>query len=286
MYILKYDFYLYSKVSLSFFSVLVRIQDITIGQYAPRESIVHRLDPRTKMLSSLFLMILLLITRRMEFLIIFFVALLFLFVMSKLSLGLALRNLRPFIWLFLLTFFLHGIFTKGRILWELPYLRIAITEEGIYKGLFYSFRIGILVTLASFLTLTTSPMSLTDAIERFLSPFRRLVPTNEIAMMMSISLRFIPIIIDEAERIRKTQISRGGCFEGNILRRIRNIVSLIIPLFLSTFRRANDLALAMDARCYSGGDTRTSYHILQFRNTDMIALFIVFLLGFPAIFIR
>jgi energy-coupling factor transport system permease protein len=265
----------------------MRIRDITLGQYAPRESIVHGLDPRTKVLSSLFFMTLLLFIHRLELLFVFFAVVLVLFRLSKLDFGLALRNLRPFLWLFLITFILHVMFTKGRILWKVPAVSLYITEEGITRGLFYTFRIGILVMLASLLTLTTSPMSLTDAIERFLSPFRFIgVPAHEIAMMLSISLRFIPILIDEAERIRKAQISRGSRFVGSIVSKIRSVVPLIIPLFLSTFRRANDLALAMDARCYQGGGKRTSYHVLRFGRNDMMALLAVLFFGFPVFLLR
>lgn len=127
-------------------------------------------------------------------------------------------------------------------------------------------------------------MSLTDAIERFLTPFRRIgIPAHEIAMMLSISLRFIPILIDEAERIRRAQVSRGSQFDGNILRKLRSIVPLIIPLFLSTFRRAHDLALAMDARCYQGGARRTNYYVLRFRRIDGIASLTVFLFSIPVV---
>ena len=266
---------------------MIRIKDITLGQYAPRESIIHKLDPRTKVLASLFLMSMLLFIRRLEIILLFFVVVLVLYILSKLNIGLALKNLKPFVWLFLLTFLLHCLFTKGKILVEIPFVKGYITEEGIYRGIFYTLRIGILVVMANLLTLTTSPMSLTDGIERFLSPFRRVgVPAHEIAMMLSISIRFIPILIEEAERIRKAQISRGGCFEGNLLRRIRSIIPLIVPLFLSTFRRANDLALAMDARCYRGGEGRTSYHILRFRRADMLALFVIFLFGIPVALVR
>jgi len=232
-------------------------------------------------------MVYLLMTHRVEPLLLYLMAVLFFFRLSELSVKLALRNLRPFLVLFLLTFFFHAVFTDGKILWKVPFVSVFITEEGIYQAIFYTFRIGILVVLASLLTLTTSPMSLTDGIERFLTPFRRMgVPAHEIAMMFSISLRFIPILIDETERIRKAQVSRGGCFEGNIFRRIRSIVPVVVPLFLSTFRRANDLALAMDARCYRGGVARTSYHVLRFHREDILALLVVILLGIPVVFLR
>ena len=221
---------------------------------------------------------------RWEVLLAYLVILPVLFRMAKLSISLVLNNLRAFWGLFLLTLILHGLFTPGRILWKLPLVSIYITEDGLYQGFFYALRIGILIILANLLTLTTSPMSLTDAIERFLAPFRRLgVPAHEIGMMLSISLRFIPILLDESERIRRAQVSRGARFEGNVFHRIRSIVPLIIPLFLSAFRRAHELALAMDARCYNGGEKRTNYYILSFRRIDALALLAVLLIGIPTI---
>ena len=204
------------------------------------------------------------------------------FILAKLNPVLLLKNLRAFWVLFLLTFFVHALFTPGRIIWRIPWVTLYVTEEGFYYGIFYSLRLGILISLANLLTLTTSPMDLTDALERFLKPFRRFgVPSHEIGMMFSISLRFIPILIDEAERIRKAQLSRGARHEGNIFHKIRSIVPLIIPLFLSAFRRAHDLALAMDARCYQGGANRTSYYLLKFKKIDGLAFLTVLFIGLP-----
>jgi energy-coupling factor transport system permease protein len=175
-----------------------------------------------------------------------------------------------------LTLFLHALLTKGKILLTIPLTQFTVTEEGLYLGFYYTFRIAVLIILASLLTLTTSPMSLTDALERFMLPFRRIgVPAHEIAMMLSISLRFVPILIAETERIRNAQLSRGACFEGNLIQKIRGIIPMIIPLFLSAFRRANDLAFAMDARCYQGGEGRSHYYRLQFKRNDAFAFFIV-----------
>jgi energy-coupling factor transport system permease protein len=263
----------------------MNIQDITLGQYAPRKSVIHALDPRTKAISSFLMMVVILTIHSMEVLGIFFIISLILFVLSRLSLALALQNLKPFFFLFFLTFFFHCIFTDGRILWKVPYLRFHITQEGVQNGLFYTFRISILIILANLLTLTTSPMSLSDAFERFLAPFKKIgVPAHELAVMMMISLRFIPILIGETDRIKKAQLSRGSRFEGNLFDKIRSIIPILVPLFLSAFRRANDLALAMDARCYRGGENRTTYHILKFKQSDGIALMIVLLICLPALF--
>ena len=257
---------------------------MTLGQYAHRESVIHKLDPRTKIISSLFLMMALLMTKRLEMIAIFAIVVPILFIIARLGFGLIFRNLRAFWGLFLLTFLIHGLFTPGQILWKIPFVSVFITHEGLSQGFSYALRIGSLIVLANLLTLTTAPMSLTDAIERFLKPLRRIgVPAHEIAMMLSISLRFIPILIDEAERIRKAQVSRGSQFEGHILKKIKGIIPLIIPLFLSTFRRAHDLSLAMDARCYQGGDKRTNYYVLRFRRSDGIALLMVLFFGIPFI---
>lgn len=261
-----------------------RLQDITLGQYAPRDSIIHKLDPRTKIALSLVFMVLLMFVHRIELLLPFFAIIILLFYLAKLDPILSVKNLRPFLWLFILTLFFHSIFTEGKILCKVPYVNLWITEEGIYRGLFYTLRIGLLTVLASLLTLTTSPLSLADAVERFLSPLKQIgVPSQEIAMMLSISLRFIPILMDEAERIRKAQFSRGCQITGNLINKIRSVVPLIVPLFISTFRRANDLALAMDSRCYGSSNERTSYYILQFRRADIIAFVAVFIFCVPIV---
>lgn len=248
------------------------MRDITLGQYAHRESVVHGLDPRTKVISGLFFLTLILLIRRIEVLVLLCIFAAFLYRISRLDVRLALRNLKPFVFLFTLTLLLHGFFTKGQTLFHVPLIGISLSQEGLYQGFFYCIRIALLVAFASLLTLSTSPMSIADAIERFLKPFRRLgVPAHEIALMMTISIRFIPILIDEAERIKKAQVSRGARFHGNPVQRIHSLIPLIIPLFLSSFRRANDLALAMDARCYRGSEGRTNYHELRFHRVDALA---------------
>ncbi len=233
------------------------------------------------------MMCVLLITNRLEILLIYFLAVIVLFRISRLQIGLALKNIKPFFWLFLITFLLHALLTKGKILYTIPTLKITVTQDGIYQGAYYTFRIAVLIVLASILTLTTSAMSLTDALERFMRPFRKIgLPAHEIAMMLSISLRFIPILMEETERIRNAQLSRGACFEGTIIQKVRSIVPMIVPLFLSAFRRANDLALAMDSRCYQGGEGRTHFHVLIFKRNDAFALMIVVLSIFPLFLFR
>ena len=232
-------------------------------------------------------MVLLLFTSRIEILFWFFVVVIILYRLGQIPISNAFGNLRAFLVLFILTFLLHGFLTSGRILFRIPYVGAVFTYEGMEKGFFYTFRICVLVVLANLLTLTTSPMSLTDAFASFLKPFKKLgVPAHEIGMMISIALRFIPIFIDEADRIKNAQISRGARFEGSFMRKIKNISSLIIPLFVSTFRRANDLAFAMESRCYKGSEGRTSYYILRFERNDLVAFFCMIFIGIPVFLFR
>jgi energy-coupling factor transport system permease protein len=196
------------------------------------------------------------------------------FGLSGLSPAIAFRNVRSFLWLFGLTILIHACSTEGRVWLRVPGGLLSLTREGILGGLFYSLRIAVLLIFANGLTLTASPMELTDALERFLKPLKRFrVPAHEIALMISISIRFIPLLIDEADRIRKAQMSRGGRTGGSLRSRIRGVFPVVIPLFVSSFRKAGDLAYAMDARCYQGGEGRTQYRPLVFRPADRAALF-------------
>lgn len=234
------------------------------------------------MISCLIFMVSLFLVQHWWILSIYLLLILFFYSLAKLQLKLAFRNIRGFWGLFLITFLIHGFFTHGRILFEIPSLSARMTFEGLVLGLYYTLRLGILIILANLLTLTTSPMSLTDGIERFMKPLKRFgVPAHEIAMMLSISIRFIPLLIDESDRIRKAQLSRGSRFEGNIVDRIRSIIPLVIPLFVSAFRRAHELALAMEARCYRGGEGRTSYDVLVFQQRDFGVLLSVIFLTIP-----
>ena len=197
---------------------------------------------------------------------------LILYRLGKLDVRIGLRNVRPFIWLFLFTLVLHMLFTPGDPLIQLSVFNLCITKQGVFQGIFYTSRIILFIVIANLLTLTTSPLALTDAIESLLTPFKRIgIPAHEIAMMMSIALRFIPILLDEADRIYKAQISRGAVIEGNLFQKLKGVIPIILPLFLSAFRKADELALAMDARCYRGGVGRTNFQVLQFKKQDVLA---------------
>jgi energy-coupling factor transport system permease protein len=192
--------------------------------------------------------------------------------LSGLPLPFVLKNLRPFIWLFFFTFSMHALLTSGRVLWTVPYLDLEITAQGLALGAFFSLRLAVVIVAASLMTLTTAPMELTGGLERLLGPLRRFrFPVHELAMMVTISLRFIPVLIDEAERLHKAQLARGADFSGGPIRRARSLIPLLVPLFVSAFDRADRLALAMESRCYRGGDRRTSFHELAFARRDLLA---------------
>ncbi len=246
------------------------LQDITLGKYFPADSFVHRLDPRTKFLSTLTLMIAVLATPGFAPLVLFCAFLAIAIALSGLPTALILRNLRPFLYLFGFTFGLHALLTPGHTLWLVPYLDLAITREGLERGAFFSLRLATVITAASLMTLTTSPMELTGGLERLLNPLRRFgFPVHELAMMVTISLRFIPVLVDEAERLRKAQLARGADFSGGPIRRARSLVPLLVPLFVSAFDRADRLAMAMESRCYRGGIERTSFHEFAFIRGDL-----------------
>ena len=246
------------------------LQDITLGRYVAADSPIHALDPRTKFISILVLMTAILSTPGFTPLLIFCGFLAITITLSRLPAGLVLKNLRPFLWLFFFTFVLHALLTPGRMLWPLPYTDYAITREGMQRGAFFSLRLSAVIVAASLMTLTTAPLELTNGLERLFNPLRRFgFPAHELAMMVTISLRFIPVLIDEAERLRKAQLARGADFSGGPIQRARSLIPLLVPLFVSAFARADRLALAMESRCYRGGIERTSFHQLSFARRDL-----------------
>jgi energy-coupling factor transport system permease protein len=247
--------------------------DISLGLYYPENSLIHNLDPRTKLIAVFMLMTAFLLSYKPLLLLSYVVLSAFIIVLSKLPLSLVFRNLRPFVWIFLLTLVVHLFWTPGRVFWSLPVLGIDLTVEGLFMGLVFSLRLVLLIIIAAVLTLTTSPIELTDALEKLFSPLSKLkVPIHEIVMMLTLSLRFIPTLLEEAQRLKNAQISRGASFEGNIVKKMKNVIPLILPLFISAFRRADDLALAMDSRCYAGGKNRTTFKQLSFGVHDYLTM--------------
>lgn len=248
-------------------------KDITLGQYVDTRSRIHRLDPRTKLIVILTLMTAVLAVNNFYFLIVMTVGCFVLILLAKLPVTLVLKNLRPFLWLFGITFSLHLFFTGGSSLRPFPLYGINITHEGLAGGAFFTCRIAVLIGAAALFTLTTSPTELTDGCERMLNPLRRFkFPAHEMAMIMTISLRFIPTLVEEADRLRKAQRVRGIHFLGGPIKRAKSLVPLFVPLILSAFRRADELAAAMDARCYRGGKGRTHFRELKLSRRDYFAL--------------
>lgn len=245
-------------------------KDITIGQYYPADSLIHKLDPRVKFVGTLIYIISLFVFHTWGYVL----GTVFLFSvirLSKVPLGFMLRGLKA-IWILLIfTMVLNLFLTQGTVVWQFGILHI--TREGIGTAAKMGIRLVYLIIGCSIMTLTTTPNKLTDAMESLFRPLRKVhVPVHEIAMMMSIALRFIPILMEETDKIKKAQMARGADFEsGNVIQRVKAMVPILVPLFVSAFRRANDLALAMEARCYRGGDGRTQMRPLVYQPRDMAA---------------
>ncbi len=252
---------------------------IVLGQFVPGDSPVHRLDPRTKILAMIAYIVLVFLVRAMP---VFAVPLLFVLgalLVSGVPARYALSSLRPMRWLIAFMFLINLFFTQGeRVLFSWWIIRV--TAEGVRQAVFISLRLILLVAGTSLLTLTTSPIALTDGLERLLKPLKRIrFPAHELAMMMTIALRFIPTLLEETERIRKAQMARGADFEtGGLLARARAMVPLLVPLFVSAFRRADELAMAMESRCYHGGEGRTRMHELHYARRDLLAALLIALL--------
>ncbi|EOD01023.1 energy-coupling factor transporter transmembrane component T family protein [Caldisalinibacter kiritimatiensis] len=262
------------------------LKDITIGQYFPGETIIHKLDPRVKILITfLFIISLFFIDSFLPY--VFVVAFIMSAIaLSKVPLKYILKGLKPLMIIIFITFAINVFMTSGEVIFELGPLDV--TKEGLYQATFMALRLIFLIVGTSLLTLTTSPILLTDGIEKLLNPFKKIgVPAHELAMMMTIALRFIPTLLEETDKIMKAQKARGADFEsGNVLNRAKSLVPLLVPLFISAFRRADELAMAMEARCYRGGDNRTRMRQLAMSRRDYIALSITGILIAIIIFSR
>lgn len=255
------------------------LNNITMGQYYPVDSIVHRLDPRFKLIMTIIFIVAVFLSHSFAGYILLFGFLFFACRMSRVPFKLLLKGLRPLRMIIILTFLLNLFFTPGQDLW-VSFWIVRIYREGFLQALFYSVRLVFLVAGTSLLTLTTSPIALSDGIEVLLTPLKKIhFPAHELAMMMTIALRFIPTLLEETDKIMKAQMARGADFEsGNILVRAKAMVPLLVPLFVSAFRRAGDLAMAMESRCYHGGEGRTRMRVLKTTRNDWIALACVLLL--------
>ena len=251
------------------------LRDITLGQYMPGNTLVHRLDPRAKIiLTILYIAMIFCVSSPVWYVI----PLLYILLATHLS-GLKAKNLlksiKPLRFLLLLTFVLNLFFPTGETEW-LHWGILKMTKEGLMTAIHFAMRLVFLVAGTSILTLTTSPIALSDGIELLLKPLKVIhFPAHELAMMMTIALRFIPTLIEEADKIMKAQMARGADFEsGNLLKRAKAMIPLLVPLFVSAFRRAGELAMAMEARCYHGGEGRTRLRVLKYTLNDLWALLV------------
>ena len=247
------------------------LKDITIGQYYPANSKIHKLDPRTKIIVMLlFIVGIFFVNSYTPYLLVGA----YLFMVIKLShvpFSMVLRGVKPLKWILIITFVVNVLFMPGDILYKIGFIKI--TSQGIHMAIKMAIRLMLLVMGTSMLTFTTSPIEMTDGIEELLKPMKKIgVPAHEIAMMMTIALRFIPTLVEETDKIMKAQMARGADFEsGNVLNRAKNLVPLLVPLFINSFRRADELATAMEARCYRGGEGRTKFKELSYKKIDSIA---------------
>ena len=250
------------------------LRDITLGQYYPADSILHRLDPRVKFVGTLVYVISLFLFHNWGYLL----GTVFLAVMIKLSkvpFKFITKGLKSIFVLLAITMVFNILFTPGEVLVRI--WKITITREGVAMACRMSVRLIFLMIGSSLMTLTTTPNQLTDALESLLGPLKKIhVPVHEISMMMSIALRFIPILLEETDKIMKAQMARGADFEsGNLIERAKAMIPLLVPLFVSSFRRANELAMAMECPCYHGGEGRTRLKQLKFTSEDFRCLVVI-----------
>lgn len=247
------------------------LKDITIGQYFPGDSPIHRIDPRMKLILTVVYVVMLFLASSPWALAISGVFVALLYPISKIPFRMIVKSLKPILPIILFTAILNMFFIDGEVLWK--WWIVEITDRGVATAILMSVRIVCLIGGTSLLTYTTSPIALTDGIEQLFSPLKKVrVPVHEIAMMMTIALRFIPTLIEETDKIMSAQKARGADMEsGNLMQRIRALVPILIPLFVSAFRRAEELALAMECRCYHGGEGRTRMRQLKMGAVDVVS---------------
>lgn len=251
------------------------IRDITIGQYYQSDSIIHRLDPRVKLIGTMVYIISLFAFKGIAAFTLITFFLVAVTAVSKVPVSFMLKGMKSIVFLIFLTIIFNMLLTPGEVL--VTFGTFNITRQGVETAVYMAVRLTYLIIGSSLMTLTTTPNQLTDGLEKLLGPLSVIkVPVHEIAMMMSIALRFIPILMEETDKIMKAQMARGADFEtGNIINRAKNMVPLLVPLFISAFKRANDLAMAMEARCYRGGDGRTKMKPLHYVSADYTALVVL-----------
>lgn len=262
------------------------IKDITLGQYFPGESMLHRTDPRIKIiLTLLYMTVLFLITDYAGFLS-YILFTLIAIVAAGIPLSYTLKGLKPVMVIIIFTAVINIFTTKGEVFVDLKILQG--TYEGLDIAVKMALRLALLITGASLLTLTTTPISLTDGLEKLMAPLKRInFPVHEIAMMMTIALRFIPTLLEETDKIMKAQAARGADFDtGNLLHRAKSFIPVLVPLFISAFRRADELAIAMEARCYRGSAGRTRMKQLKLTGVDLIMSLILLVFSAGVLFLQ
>lgn len=258
-----------------------------LGRSIPGDSLIHRLDARIKFVAAITMMVATLAIRDLRVLLFFCLWTILIMWASQIRMSLIMRSVRPLIFIILFAVILNVLTVEGRTLFEIGPL--TLTEEGLVQGLMTALRLTLMVINSSlFLTLTTTPLAMADALESLLSPLRILrFPVHEFAMMMSIALRFVPTLMDEAAKIMKAQSSRGADYDtGGLFRRMNGLASILVPLFISSFRRADDLAIAMDARCYQGEKGRTRLYTAHLTGLDLTFLVLVLALLALSLFSR
>ena len=254
------------------------LKDITLGQYFPGNSFIHQLDPRTKLLFTVLYIVALFSAKRLPSYLLLMAVLTVCIQISRVRLKTILRGMKPILFIIVLTAILNLFYTPGDPIWQWKFLKI--TVEGIWAAIYMVLRISMLITCTFLLSYTTSPIMLTDGLEKLMGPLKTLhVPVHELSMMMSIALRFIPTLIEETDKIMSAQKARGADFDtGNLLQKAKALVPLLVPLFISAFRRADELAIAMECRCYHGGEGRTRLRQLKLKGIDIAALVFAVLL--------
>lgn len=248
------------------------LKDITLGQFFPGTSPVHKLDPRMKIIITLIYVVLIFTVKKFSAFIIFFLFLFFTIFLSKIPIKFVFKGLKPLILIIFLTGILNMFMTDGDVAFYLFNTNIKATWQGMRLAAFMIIRLVLLICGTSVLTLTTSPISLTDGLEHILNPLKKIrVPVHELSMMMTVAIRFIPTLLEETEKIIKAQKARGADFEsGFLIKRAKALIPILVPLFISSFRRADELAMAMESRCYNGGGGRTKMNRLHLAKSDFV----------------
>ncbi|HEX3027759.1 MAG TPA: energy-coupling factor transporter transmembrane component T [Clostridia bacterium] len=263
------------------------LKNITIGQYYPGSSPLHKADPRTKIIIAFIFVVALILINTLPGFVMYSLFTLGAIIISNVPLKYTLKGLKPILFVIIFAAVLNIFFnSSGKELFKYGFIHI--TDQGLHSALIMIFRITLLVVGVSLLTLTTTPIMLTDGIEKLMKPLNRIgLPVHEIAMMMTIALRFIPTLLEETDKIMKAQAARGADFDtGNIIQRAKSFIPVLVPLFISAFRRADELAIAMESRCYRGSVGRTRMKVLRYGKIDGLIMAVVFMFVFLTLFLQ